>query len=78
MTRIEARGVRCLDCRGVDLQKFPDTARNGFGWCTLHAVPHFVSVTMARNCMEFDAAPADAVKERAALIDAKAVMFWRK
>jgi hypothetical protein len=33
---------------------------------------------MARNCADFEPAPAGAVKDRAALIDPKEVMFWRK
>lgn len=61
MTKLE---VRCLECKGLDLQKFPETAKNGFGWCTLHKAPHFVSVRMARNCAEFDAAPPDVVGPR--------------
>jgi hypothetical protein len=76
--KIEARGVRCLDCKALDMRKYPDAATNGFGWCPAPEVGHFVSVTMARNCMDFDAAPAEAAKQRAPLIDVKAVMFWRK
>lgn len=64
MSRIEARGIRCLECSGLDLQKFPEASKVGHGWCTLHAVPHYVAVAMARNCADFQPAPADVVAAR--------------
>lgn len=75
--RYESRGVRCLECRGLDLQSHPEQARGGFGWCALKPVPQFVSAGMARNCLEFEAAPEDVVAPREAWDNGRR-MFWQK
>jgi hypothetical protein len=76
--RIESRGIRCLDCRELDLSTYPEQARTGFGWCPAHELPHFVSVSMARNCLDYSAAPVEEAKARAGLIEETAVLFWRR
>lgn len=67
--KIEARGIRCLDCSGLDLQHTPEAAKVGFGWCKLAQVPHYVSVAMARNCIDFVPADAEVVAKRDAWAD---------
>lgn len=75
--RYESRGVRCLECLGLDLKAHPDIAKTGFGWCTRKPVEQFVSFAMSRNCLEFDRAPDDVVGPRDAWA-AKGRMFWQK
>lgn len=77
MTGYEARGVRCLACKGLDLKSHPEQAAVGFGWCSLKDPAHFVSVAMSRNCLEFDAAPDEVVGPRDAWDKARR-MFWQK
>jgi hypothetical protein len=62
--RIETRGIRCLECKGLDLQTYKEQAKLGFGWCLLAELPHFVSAAMARNCRDFDQAPPEVVGPR--------------
>jgi hypothetical protein len=77
MTRIEARGVRCLECAGLDLKSKPEHAKTGFGQCTLADPVHFVSVLMARNCILFEPAPADMVEARDTWA-ANIQPFWKR
>lgn len=75
--KIEARGIRCLDCSGLDLQSHPDRARGGFGQCQRWNPAQFVIANMSRNCMEFDQAPADVVEARDTWA-AGLKNFWQK
>ena len=77
MKRYESRGVRCLECKGLDLKSHPEQVKGGFGWCALKPAPQFVSFAMSRNCLEFDPAPADVVGPRDAW-DKSRRMFWQK
>lgn len=74
---IEARGIRCLECSGLDLQAKPEAAKTGFGQCLRWNPVHFVSFQMSRNCIEFDQAPADVVEARDTWA-ASVPVFWRR
>jgi hypothetical protein len=75
--KIESRGVTCLECAGLDLKKYEEQAKNGFGWCAAAELPHFVSVRMARNCFDFAPAAPDVVEKRQRWAD-KMPLFMRQ
>lgn len=62
--KLETRGIRCLDCIGLDLKGRPDLAKIGTGTCQLVDPPVFVSVEMARNCLPFEPTLPDIVAKR--------------
>lgn len=75
--KLETRGIRCLDCTGLDLKGDPAAAKRGFGRCT-YAVPViFVQFEGARNCLPFEPAPADVVAARDAWADRLPPWFSR-
>lgn len=77
-TPIEARGVRCLECKGLsDLKADLDLSATGFGKCAV-PVAHFVSFAMARNCLHFEAAPDQVAAARDRWVDENVVLFWRR
>lgn len=75
--KIEARGIRCLDCHSIDLKTRPEISKGGFGQCTAWNPVRFVSFSMSRNCAEFTAAPADLVEARDTWA-ASQPMFWQR
>ena len=75
--RYESRGVRCLECAGLDLKSHPDIAKTGVGWCALKPVEQFVSFAMSRNCLEYDRAPDEVIKPREKWDEGRR-MFWQK
>lgn len=62
--KLETRGIRCLDCTGLDLKGDPAAAKRGMGRCLRADSVIFVSVEMARNCLPFEPAPAEIVTAR--------------
>lgn len=62
----EARGVTCLECKGLDLTTHPDHAQRRAGKCLPSgpddAARVFVRIHMARNCWYF--VPADSYQGR--------------
>lgn len=77
MNRYESRGVRCLECKSLELRGHEEEVKGGFGWCPAKPVPQFVSFAMARNCLEFEAAPEDVVAPRDAWDNGRR-MFWQR
>ena len=77
MNRIESRGVRCLECAGLDLQGNPELAKAGTGRCLNAMAPHFVSILMSRNCVPFEQAPPEQVQARDRWASA-IKMFWER
>lgn len=78
MSRIEARGVRCLECAGLDLKSKPEHAKTGFGLCNPAVPVHFVSILMARNCILFEPAPAELVGARDTWATKSLKPFWKR
>ena len=60
----EARGVTCLECKGMRTKDRPDLAEVGTGACHLRGPVVFVSLEMARNCWEFVPAAPEKVEMR--------------
>lgn len=74
---IESRGIRCLDCAGLDLKTQPERAKAGFGMCGHTNPAHFVVHQMSRNCSEFVADAPEVVEARDTWA-AKQPMFWMR
>jgi hypothetical protein len=68
-TEYEARGVTCLECKGMRTKERPDLAEIGIGACHLRTPVVFVSIEMARNCWEFIPATPEKVAIRRAWIN---------
>lgn len=75
--KLEVRGVRCLECNGLDLKEKPEQARGGFGRCLRADPVIFVSYEMARNCLPFEPAPAEVVAARDIWAE-KLPRWWRR
>lgn len=58
--------VTCLQCKRLDLQKFPKHSATGFGRCPLDPVGSFVRLNLARSCDKFQQADAAKVAGRVA------------
>jgi hypothetical protein len=76
--KMETRGIRCLDCTGLDLKGDPAAARRGFGRCLRADPVIFVSAEMARNCLPFEPAPPETVAKRDAWAAKLAPWFDRQ
>lgn len=62
--KLEARGVRCLECTGLDLKAHPAVAKEGAGRCQYAQPVVFVRYEMSRNCLPFDPAASQVVVAR--------------
>lgn len=62
--KLEARGVRCIECKHLDMKERPDLAQLGSGRCLAATPVIFVGFEMARNCWPFDPLPPDVVAAR--------------
>lgn len=60
---IEHRGITCLACIHMSLQKYPEHAKTGYATCS-QAGDTFVRVQMVRNCIPYEAADPDVVEKR--------------
>lgn len=57
--------MNCLQCARLNLTKFPNHARVGFGRCELETMPGvFMSISFEHKCTDFTAAPEDIKQKR--------------
>jgi hypothetical protein len=68
LIKLEARGVRCLECTGMEVKAAPGLAKTDTRRCLRIEPARFVSIEMSRNCWEFDPVPPDVVAARDAWV----------
>ena len=56
--------MKCLHCSNLDLQRFKEHARVGFGWCKLEPVGVFMGISRDDKCSKWKQADAEVIAKR--------------
>lgn len=74
----ETGGITCTSCANLDMQRYPEAAKNGWAVCRVYPAPTFVRVQMIRNCDKYQEAPEDQAKARESWLNKNTVPMWQR